>query len=236
MELYYKNTKVCYELFGEGSVVLYLHGWGGNLQSFMPIANQMKNKNLLIDFPPFGNSEEPKEIFTIYDYANIVDLILKANNIKEFSIVCHSFGARVAICLNCLNKYDITKLVITGGAGIKPKNNIKKFFRKIKYKIKKFFNKNAKIGSKDYQNLSPIMKKTFSNIIQKDLSGELKNIKAQTLLIYGNKDKETPIYMAKKFNKLICNSKLYIYKNRGHFAYLQNINQFVIDVKKFLKE
>ena len=191
-------------------------------------------KNILIDFPPFGKSDEPKTQFDIFDYSNIASLILKKEGVKEFSIVSHSFGTRVAICL--CNRYNVNKLIITGGAGLKPKNKIKKIIRKIKYKIIKIFNKNAQVGSKDYKNLSFVMKKTFSSIVNYDLSNLAKNINAKTLIIYGNKDKETPIYMAKKFNKIIKNSKLIIYKNCGHFAYLQNFEQFLIDTKKFIKD
>ena len=231
----YKNTKVNYITFGKGKTILYLHGWGGSTQSFLGLANHMKGyKNILVDFPPFGKSEEPKTPFDIFDYANIIGKILSQERVKEFSIVSHSFGTRVAICL--CNRYNVNKLIITGGAGLKPKNKIKKIIRKIKYKIIKIFNKNAQVGSKDYKNLSIIMKKTFNNIINLNLDYLTKNIKAQTLIIYGDEDNETPIYMAKKFNKLINNSKLIIYKNCNHFAYLQNFNQFLIDTKNFIKD
>ena len=235
MEITYKNTKVNYICFGKGKTILYLHGWGGSTQSFFGLASHMQGyKNILVDLPPFGKSEEPKVPFDIFDYANIIGKILGQEKVKEFSIVSHSFGTRVAICL--CNSYNVDKLIITGGAGLKPKNKIKKIIRKIKYKIIKIFNKNASVGSLDYKNLSINMKKTFNNIIKLNLNNLTKTITAKTLIIYGNKDKETPIYMAKKFNKLINNSKLIIYKNCGHFAYLQNFNQFLIDTKNFIKD
>ena len=80
------------------------------------------------------------------------------------------------------------------------------------------------------------MKKTFSNIVSQDLSDLAKNIKCKTLLIYGGLDRETPLYMAKKYNKLIKNSKLKIYKNFGHFAYIQNSEEFIRDCLIFIKE
>ncbi len=232
----YKNSSVNYITLGEGDeTILYLHGWGGNINSFKYLTQSFNAKQILVDFPPFGESEEPKSPYTIFDYAQIVYEILQKENVKKLNIICHSFGARVAIVL--LAKYDVCveKLVITGGAGIKPKKKKKKIFRKIKYKIKKIFNKNYIAGSSDYKILSPVMKKTFSNIVSLDLSDYAKQIKSKTLLIYGNLDKETPIYIAKKLNKYIKNSKLIIYKNYGHFAYIENNIQFLIDIKTFLK-
>lgn len=41
--------------------------------------------------------------------------------------------------------------------------------------------------------------------------------------------------MAKKLNSLIKNSGLITFKNAGHFAYLDNFNEFIIISKNFLK-
>ncbi len=221
-------------MFGKGQVNIFLHGWGGSTDSFFELAKHIPGKNILIDFPPFGKSQEPSTPFNIFDYANIVKTIIEKENIIPTNIISHSFGTRVAICV--CNMYNINKLVITGGAGLKPHNALKRKIRQIKYKIIKFFNKNAQIGSKDYKFLSNVMKKTFVNIVNFDVSNLAKNINSRTLLVYGNKDKETPLYMAKKFNKLIKNSKLIVYKNCGHFAYLENFTQFLIDVKTFIKD
>lgn len=236
MTVTYKETKVNYVCFGKGEKnIVYLHGWGGCIDSFMYFAKNIKAKSVLVDFPPFGKSEEPKIAWCLEDYEKVVKLILEKEKIKKYIIISHSFGSRVAICL--ASKYnDVEKLIITGGAGLRPKFNLKIKFRKIKYKIIKFFNKNAILGSKDYISLSNVMKKTFSNIVNQDLSEIARKITCKTLLIYGNLDKETPLYIAKKYNKLINNSKLKIYKNFGHFAYLENSEKFLKDCLIFIKE
>ncbi len=232
----YKNSLVNYIVTGEGEeTMLYLHGWGGSVDSFKFLLNSLNYKSILIDFPPFGKSEEPKSPYTLFDYSEIVYKILQKEDVKKINIICHSFGARVAMLLISSYNVDIENLIITAGAGIKPRNKIKKIYRKIKYKILKKIIKNYSAGSNDYKKLSPVMKKTFSNIINLDISPYAKKIDCRTLLIYGSLDKETPLYMAKKLNKYIKNSKLIIYKNCGHFAYLENNIQFLIDVKTFLK-
>ncbi|MBO5884494.1 MAG: alpha/beta hydrolase [Clostridia bacterium] len=237
MNIKYKQTVVHYEIIGnQNPVIVYLHGWGMDSNSFRYFVNNISATHILIDFPPFGKSKEPQIAWTVKNYAKMVACILKKHNIKSFSMVSHSFGTRVAIYLNSFRNINIEKLVITGGAGLKPKNKIKKAYRKVKYKIIKLFNKNALIGSNDYKILSPVMKKTFSNIVNQDLSNLAKQINCKTLIIYGKKDKETPIYMAKKFNKLIQNSTLKIYKNCNHFAFLQNKEQFLLDINIFLKD
>ena len=236
VKIEYNGIEVNYIRIGDGEkCVLYLHGWGGNLNSFLGVAKNINATNILIDFPPFGESQTPKFPWTVKDYAIMVKKIIEIEGINNFSIVSHSFGSRVAIYLANIYNSDVEKLIITGGAGLKTKS-LKKTFRKIKYKIIKFFNKNAVVGSKDYINLCPVMKKTFSNIVNEDLGDLCNKITCKTLLIYGSKDKETPIIIAKRYHKLIKNSKLKIYKNFGHFAYLENFNEFILDTNIFLRE
>jgi hypothetical protein len=64
------------------------------------------------------------------------------------------------------------------------------------------------------------MKKTFQNIVNEDLTEYLKDIRANTLIIWGNEDTDTPLKDGIKMNKLISNSELIILKDTNHYAYL----------------
>ena len=67
------------------------------------------------------------------------------------------------------------------------------------------------------------MRNTFINIINEDLTKYYKLIKTNTLIIWGEKDQDTPLKDAVIINKLIRSSALIIYKKRGHFSYLEEI-------------
>lgn len=240
MTITYKQTKINYISKNNGqNAILFLHGWGGSTVSFIGLSNAIDDKitkHILVDFPPFGESEEPNCPWTVEDYSIMIKQILDQEKVKKVAIVAHSFGGRVAIYLANLYTYIVEKMLITGGAGIKPKNTLKKFFRKIKYKIIKLFKKNAQVGSSDYVKLSGVMKKTFSNIVGFDQTEMSKSVLCPVLLVYGQKDKETPLYMAKKLNRNIKNSELIVLKNCGHFAYLEQFSKFVNITKIFIKE
>ena len=240
MEITYKNTKINYisKNFAQNAIV-FLHGWGGDYNSFMALSNcinDYQTKHILIDFPPFGKSEEPKQIWTLEDYVNCIYLVLQKENVKKIIIIAHSFGGRVAICFDNIYTNIVQKMLITGGAGIKPKKSLKRAIKKFVYKIIRVFNKTANLGSEDYKKLSPTMKKTFSNIVEYDLSDLSKNIRCPTLLVYGNKDKQTPMYMAKELHKNIKNSKLVVFNGCGHFAYIEKFSKFVNLTQTFIKE
>lgn len=244
MEFIYNNTKINYEIKGNGEkLVVFLHGWGAGSEMFLPLAKEIYkegNSFLFIDFPPFGKSEEPKTVWTIQDYKamalQIIQHILDEQSYTSLDIISHSFGGRIAILLASENELKLNKLILIGAAGIKPKRGLIYKTKVLKYKIMKKFapQKAANMGSEDYKKLSSTMKQTFKNIVNTDLASLCDKISCQTLIIYGQKDKETPIYMAKKLHKSIKNSKLIIVNGAHHFVYLEQLNLVSKYVNLFL--
>jgi pimeloyl-ACP methyl ester carboxylesterase len=68
-----------------------------------------------------------------------------------------------------------------------------------------------------------------------DHRNELKNITADTLVIYGRKD-VYPTSMSEEYTKLIPNSEKEIIAGVGHFSYDEKPEYFAQLVKNFLKE
>ena len=77
------------------------------------------------------------------------------------------------------------------------------------------------------------MKESFKLIISEHLDEVLDVITTKTLIVYGKNDKETPPYMAKRFNKGIKNSKI-LALNGGHFCFIDSPHKFNMEVKEFL--
>ena len=83
----YEDINIHYVDYGDKSkdAIVYLHGWGQNIEMMMPIAKPfIKRHNvLLIDLPGFGKSEEPKDVWEIYDYSDMLNHIIKELKIKN---------------------------------------------------------------------------------------------------------------------------------------------------------
>lgn len=226
------------------SCVLFLHGWGGSTNSFFNVAEKLSgdHKVILLDFYGFGKTKYPNVILDCYDYALQVYLFLKRKNITKLSIVAHSFGGRIAIILASVFDIEITKLVLVDSAGLKPHHGLCYHVKVMKYKILKRClrksNKSRKLlkkyGSEEYRKLDELQKKGYVKIVNQDLKFLLKNINNNTLIVWGENDKTTPISMAKKLNKGISNSRLYLYKNSGHFCFLENYVNFIALLKTYL--
>lgn len=236
-----------YLKFGESkNFIVFLHGWGADLNSFLWLKEYFEDYSLLfVDFPGFGKSPEPSIPFTVLNFTTELKNLLNNFEINELILVGHSFGGRVAIKFSFLfqDNYKNFKLCLIDSAGIKPRRNLKYYIRVARFKmLKKKAMKNQKLhskldtfGSSDYKKLSLIMKQTFVRVVNEDLSSNAKFIKCKTIIVWGNKDKETKLYMAKKLSKLISNSKLYILKNAGHFSFLDNKQEFLIILDTFVR-
>lgn len=227
--------------------IVFLHGWGADLNSFLWLKDYFVDDYSLIflDFEGFGESLQPKNVKFVSDYANDLHELLSLFDICELNIVAHSFGGRVAIKYLFMHQgeFENVKLCLVDSAGIKPRRGLGYYLKVKKFKaLKRKAQKNECLreklndfGSDDYKKLSPIMKETFKNIVNEDLSCYAKFLTCKTIIIWGRKDKETKIYMAKKLNKLIKNSKLQIINNAGHFCFLENKEEFLIILDTFLK-
>ncbi|MBR2909780.1 MAG: alpha/beta hydrolase [Clostridia bacterium] len=224
--------------------VFFLHGWGGSKESFYLVKNHIALicNMVFVSFSGFGESKEPEKPYTVEDYANeLKELISNLTNEKVI-FVCHSFGARVAVKFANLYPKLVNKIMIIDGAGIKPKRSIKYYCKIYKYKRLKRKVQQGKIdkkelenyGSSDYKLLSNVMKQTFVNIVNEDLKKCYKKINCPMLLFWGEKDEDTPLYMAKKIKKLTKNSALIIVKNAGHFSYLEDRITFFEVLKEFI--
>ncbi len=131
----------------------------------------------------------------------------------------------------------VQKIILTGSAGLKPKRKLSYYVKVYTYKILKRFLPSSALknfGSSEYKNLDDVMKLSYIKIVNEHQDKEVNKVKNQTLIIYGEKDKETPIYMAKKLNKLIKKSTLRIIKDVGHFAFIDNPFAFNFYLKEFL--
>ena len=221
----YKITSFKYIDNNKYKTILYLHGWGCSLNYMNMISNINNTNSLLIDLPGFGKNDDLSEPFSFEDYIKCILTFLKENNYKIDIIVGHSFGGKLAVAL--ANKLNLSSLILLAPSTFNKKRGVFYYLKIYTYKLFKKINFLHKylhlFGSKDYKELKPIMKKTMSNVINYDVSNYLKNIKIPVVIIQGNKDKITPLYIAKKTKKHLYDCEI-ISIDGNHFAYITNAN------------
>jgi pimeloyl-ACP methyl ester carboxylesterase len=189
--------------------------------------------------PCFQTTDQnaPEQPYTLQDYADRVAALLDELGITNTHVIAHSFGCRVAALLAVQRPEIFSRLVFTGAAGIKTRRKPIVVLKIWLYKLRRrLFGADSKPrGSSDYRNLTDVGKITFRNILGVDLRNQIKQITAPTLLVFGENDTATRVSTAKLWTKSNSVTTLTIYKNAGHFCYIQQSGRFTMDVKNFLE-
>lgn len=244
------NLNVNYTDIGEGKCIVLFHGWGAKKEAFTPIIQRLSKvmRVVALDFPGFGKSDEPKEVWDMERYATFMKKFIKEADCEGAIWLGHSFGGRVIIKLFEKMEIKPSKIVLVDAAGIKPKRGLDYYIKVFVYKVGKqilklpVINKMGlyeklvkKVGSSDYQALNEKMRETMKNVVNEDLRGYLPHIDVPTLLIWGDRDTATPIGDAYVMDKLLPNSGVVVLEGAGHFSYLDNPGKFFGALEYFIK-
>lgn len=242
MEMVVKDSKINFDYYDNKSnfCLVFLHGWGQNIAMIEPLAKPFLKKYscLLIDLPGFGKSPEPPFAWTLNDYAEMINILVKKLKLKDLIIVGHSFGGKVAL-VYALN-YEAKKLILLASPYTKKikKPTLKmRFYKFVKntpgLKVFENFVKN-RVGSVDYRNASPLMRNILVKHINQDLVDDLPNIKIPVLLVWGTNDTAVSYEDAKKLEKILPNAGLVTYEGATHYAYLERLHQTVMIINSFI--
>lgn len=242
------DIKVSYKTTGEGQDVLLLHGWGCSLEIWKTLQSQLEQKYRVtsIDFPGFGKSDEPKSVWGVEEYTQCTEQLIETLELKNPVLIGHSFGGRVSILLSSRNDY-VKKIILTDAAGVKPQNtkiSVSRIFSKMKKLSTKIIGESAteklvrpfanSLASEDYKNASGMMKEILKKVVDEDLQQVMPNIKASTLLIWGENDTATPVSDAQIMEKLIPDAGLVVFKGCTHYSFLENPGYYFTIVDNFL--
>ena len=254
-----RGVKMYYEVHGSfGRPLLLLHGWGGRCESFLPVTRDFETTRRVyaVDFPGHGRSDQPDCPWSVTEYMEYIRAFMEEIGIGGADIVAHSFGARVAILLAAEHPDAVGKLLLTGAAGVPSRKSGKTPFKTRVYKalrslvgrpfMRRLFGEEKidlwrealvqHFGSADYRALTPFMRQTFNRVIAQDLTPCLAKIKSPVLLVWGENDTATPLWMGQLMSERIPDAGLVVEEGAGHFAYLEHSARFLRILKSFLLE
>lgn len=229
------SLRIHYTLEGKGDLLILLHGWGQNLEMMQFISEyfQTKYQVLNLDLPGFGKSEEPPVAWDIHDYVEAIEHLRKQLSLGVPTLIAHSFGARIALCY--AKSYPVNKMVLTGAAGIKKPRTLLYYAKVFTYKcLKKIKPHCVQMGSEDFQQASTIMRGVLVKTVEEDLRPLLKEIKVETLLVWGEYDQATPLWMGECMETEMGNATLIVLEGEDHFAYFHQPARFLAILEYFL--
>lgn len=198
------------EVFGEGPPrVLALHGWGRRGRDFAISLDGIPA--IAPDLPGFGATPPPAEAIGAHGYAEIVARLL-----PEFDrppvVVAHSFGGRVAVCLAAEWPDRVGPLVLTGVPLVRRPPPAKPA---LVYRLARALNRWGMVsderleaekrrrGSADYRAASGVMRDILVRVVNEGYSAELTGIRSEVTLLWGEKDREVPVTVAREAHRIL---------------------------------
>lgn len=258
MSFEYKGLSVHAEVIGSGKPLLILHGWGSSGAVMRPMAQSLalEQSRHLVDFPGFGRSSPPAEAWSVDDYADLVAAYIRHLDAGPVDLLVHSFGGRVALklCARPEGKDLVGKVLITGGAGMKPRRKPMYYVRKWTASVLKApivlvpgpYTDAAHrwlrttrawkaLGSGDYKTLDGVMRQVFVKTVTEFLEPCLPRIPHSVLLLWGADDDATPLYQAERMRDGIADAALVTIDAAGHYAFLDQPAKFRLIAEAFFK-
>ena len=246
---------------GNTSVVL-IHGLGGAMHEFKPLAERLaKNYHVVsFDLPGFGLSDAPSHTTDIQAiYRDFMGFILD-NYIKDTCyLIGNSMGGMIA-WNTALNKMEkIQKLVLLAPAGYDMVQIAEKNAEWINQPIIRFLlakgsapfiaKSNVEMCFYNDEHIDPelfdrkygMMNKVGNLEYLKQLAGykkfmdtsTIKQIETPTLLIWGTEDEIIPYSHAERFNRDLPNCTFLTYENCGHAPMLEELDKCADDILNF---
>jgi len=240
---------------GKGFPLVLVHGFLGSSKMWKPQIDFFKDHFRIItpDLPGFGKSNKAKSHNNIQSISNLLINCLEEKKIHKFHLLGHSMGGMVVQEMAKKVGDKISKLVCysTGPRGEMPgrfetvdesrkklqKNGLETTARNIaktwfiKGENAKYFDVCIETGKQTSMEAVDNSLVAFKNWNGVDT---LKNIKNETLIIWGDQDKSYNFEQVQTLEKNIENSKLIIFKNCAHNVHLEQPDQFNKTIKDFL--
>ncbi len=227
--------------------LLFLHGWGVCGEKYAELGRILAKDFFVIipDLPGFGKTPAPAQAFSVQDYASSMMEFIHQQGLKRVFLLCHSFGGRIALKLASEHSELFTAMILSGTPGVERfslKRSLKRSLAWLIAKVLKPFRgipQVERIRSRFYEKrdlgkLEGVMKETFLKVVAEDLTPCAKKISLPTLLLWGIRDRLTPVMDGEKLLEVIPGSYLKIFANVGHALPYEKPHEFARDVRSFL--
>ncbi len=245
---------VVFDLGGEsrpgGPLLVWAHGWGHTHRNMLPLAEAARRlgESVLLDLPGFGASPRPPEAWGTADYADAVADFLAARPGVRMIWIGHSFGCRVGLQVAARHPGLVEGLFLIAAAGLPRTRSLPErariAARRLVFRVARRLTPEgprrealrARFGSADYVRAGP-MRPILVKAVGEDLSEVARAVRVPAVLLYGDRDGETPPEIGERMNRLMPQSRLIVLRGFDHWSVLTDgRHQIVQRLSEFVEQ
>ena len=237
----------------EAPPLLLLHGWGHSLKMMEGLGELLSHSHYvhLLDLPGHGKSDKPDGVWGVKEFADAVLAYLDEHSIQHVSLIGHSFGGKTSLKFASLYPERVEKVVLINSSGLPAVHSLKKRVRNLwlsllrstcKYTDRVLGTKLfigyfvPRYASADYLSAGD-MKNTFVKIVNEHFDEILPTLKHKFLLLWGERDTETPVQSGKRMSVLLPNATLKLLQGAGHVPFVgAGAHVCAYHIEQFLRE
>lgn len=231
--------------------ILFIHGLGSSSLVWRDIPEALSKSyhTITIDLIGFGESDKPKENYTISFLSKFIKDFINEMGFgprEKISIIGHSLGGYIAIDFATTNRERVDKLVLFDSSGLlkNPTPLLSDYLNAVKTTdpVLRRDRITKVLGSlySDPSRLLPIIVEFFIYFIEKpgaleafesafvnstSMSIDSKKIikieNLRCLIIWGEKDKLIPVSFVEQFKLLLSTAEIEIIKDAGHAPFVE---------------
>lgn len=235
---------------GEGKEnLLLLHGLFGALSNFQGIIDHFSKEgkfNVIVPMLPLY--ELPVLEVSLSSLVQHVKDFVELKGYEKVHILGNSLGGHIALLYALAEPERTASMTLTGSSGLFESGMGNTFPKRGNYEFVETKTRatfyNPDVATKElidevYDIVNDRNKvirviKTAKSALRHNLSDKLDQIKAPTLLIWGEQDTITPPFVGKKFHELIAGSRLVFVDKCGHAPMMEHPETFNQHLEEFL--
>jgi len=249
------ELKIEYLHGGRGAPLLYLHGLGRPLGWDTDHIGLALHRSVFAPvFPGWKAGRLPAQITSVNDYARLMLAFIDGEKIAKLDLIGHSFGGWVALHLALLAPGRIERLILVDSMGLDPVQHpavdISQFDETALYEAA-FAARGILVAAGDFGGVPVDLRNgaLFKNLLngqrnlitltegecgERSMSASLDKIDAETLVVWGETDRITPVDHAAEFSSYLRRSQVAIIKDAGHLPQKEKPQTFLRVVCNFL--
>jgi non-heme chloroperoxidase len=241
---------------GNGHVIIFLHGYTDSWRSFernLPLIAR-KFHVYALDQRGHGDSSRPACCYTQADFVADLAAFMDALKIKRATIVGHSMGSFIAHQFAIEYPRRVERLVLIGSAPTSAGNEVilglDEAVQQLQDPIDPAFVRDFQ-ASTFYRPIPPefldtavseslklpasVWKQTLTGLLAENHSGQLGQIIAPTLIVWGDRDGIFTLEDQLELDRRIPNSTFKLYAETGHGLHVEWPQRFVDDLQSFAR-